>query len=148
MYAKKLYREFTVAPEQLATAVGSGSVEVLATPMVAMMMEHTAAELARSVLEEEGMEGFTTVGSRISLTHEAPSPVGARIGVTAVLEVHEGRKFQFSLEARDPAGCISRGSHDRVAVRQEGFAEKARERLQLFGEREKADEKQQTAGGR
>lgn len=39
----KLTRTFTVTQEKHATSVGSGSVEVLATPMVAAMMENTAA---------------------------------------------------------------------------------------------------------
>lgn len=39
----KLIKTFMVTEEKLATSVGSGSVEVLATPMVAAMMENTAA---------------------------------------------------------------------------------------------------------
>ena len=35
----KLIKTFMVTEEKLATSVGSGSVEVLATPMVAAMME-------------------------------------------------------------------------------------------------------------
>ena len=41
-------RELTVGKEHLACAVGSGSVEVFATPMVAAMMEGAAADLAQS----------------------------------------------------------------------------------------------------
>ena len=54
---KTLTKEYVVKPEMLATAVGSGSVEVLATPMVAAFLEGAAAELAQKELQD----GWTTV---------------------------------------------------------------------------------------
>lgn len=50
----KLIKTFMVTEEKLATSVGSGSVEVLATPMVAAMMENTAAALAQQELDAAG----------------------------------------------------------------------------------------------
>ena len=38
--------------DRLATAVGSGSVEVFATPMVAALLEGAAAELAQKELQD------------------------------------------------------------------------------------------------
>lgn len=125
----KLTRTFTVTQEKLATSVGSGSVEVLATPMVAAMMENTAAALAQQELDGAGETDCTTVGTSLSMTHDAPSPLGALITVTAVLEKREGRKFSFSLEASDNAGVISKGTHERVSVKKATFAEKAAARL-------------------
>ncbi len=128
MCKEKLEKTFTVAPEDLATAVGSGSVEVLATPKVAAMMENTAAELAQKILEREGETQLTTVGTWIALSHDAPSPEGSSIRVEAVLEEREGRMFSFSLEAWDQWGSISKGTHRRAAVNREKFAAKAQER--------------------
>ena len=125
----KLIKTFMVTEEKLASSVGSGSVEVLATPMVAAMMENTAAALAQQELDAAGETDCTTVGTALSMTHDAPSPVGAVVTVTAVLEKREGRKFSFSLEASDNAGPIAKGTHQRVSVRKATFADKARARL-------------------
>ena len=76
-----------------------------------------------------GETDCTTVGTALSMTHDAPSPVGAVVTVTAVLEKREGRKFSFSLEASDNAGPIAKGTHQRVSVRKATFADKARARL-------------------
>ena len=89
MNPNELIKKFTVGPSQLATAMGSGSVEVLATPAVAAMMENTAAALAQACLED----GLTTVGTRLALNHKAASPVGAEITVRAVLEARHGRCY-------------------------------------------------------
>lgn len=120
---------FTVTPDMLASIVGSGSVEVLATPMAAAMMENTAAALAQEELRRAGEDEYTTVGTSLSMTHEAPSPAGAGITVTALLEKREGRKFFFSILAEDNAGVISRASHERVSVKKASFEEKAKARL-------------------
>ena len=110
MNPNELIKKFTVGPSQLATAMGSGSVEVLATPAVAAMMENTAAALAQACLED----GLTTVGTRLALNHKAASPVGAEITVRAVLEAREGRVFRFTLTASDNAGEIADGVHERA----------------------------------
>ena len=125
MNPNELIKKFTVGPSQLATAMGSGSVEGLATPAVAAMMENTAAALAQACLED----GLTTVGTRLALNHKAASPVGAEITVRAVLEAREGRVFRFTLTASDNAGEIADGVHERVSVKQASFAEKAKARL-------------------
>lgn len=125
MNENEMIKKFTVGPGQLATAMGSGSVEVLATPAVAAMMENTAAALAQACLED----GLTTVGTKLALDHKAASPVGAEITVRAVLEAHEGRVFRFTLTARDNAGEVAAATHERVSVKRAAFAERAKARL-------------------
>lgn len=125
MNQNELIKKFTVGPDQLATKMGSGSVEVLATPAVAAMMENAAAALAQTYLEK----GITTVGTKLSLDHKAASPIGAEITVRAVLEAQEGRIFKFSLTVCDAAGEVATGVHERVSVKQDTFAEKAKARL-------------------
>jgi fluoroacetyl-CoA thioesterase len=44
----------------------------------------------------------TTVGTRVELDHLAPSPIGAEVEVSAVLERVTGRRLQF-------AGCLHDG---------------------------------------
>ena len=123
---KTLTKEYVVKPEMLATAVGSGSVEVLATPMVAAFLEGAAAELAQKELQE----GWTTVGSQITIELLCPTVTGVKVEATATLTEVDGRMYRFTLEARDNAGVIARGTHERVSVEKERFFAKAQARSQ------------------
>ena len=51
---KKVTKTIRVEEEQLACAMGSGSLFVLATPAVVALMECAAAELAQNILESDG----------------------------------------------------------------------------------------------
>ena len=55
----KATRQLTVTKDQLASSVGSGTVEVFATPMVAALMEGAACDLAARYIEDI----YTTVAS-------------------------------------------------------------------------------------
>lgn len=118
----KLTKKLTVKKENLASYVGSGSLDVLATPAVAALMEGAAAELAQSKLESDE---FTTVGTAINIEHTSPTPLGADVEATAVLTKTEGRLFYFELTAGDASGEIARGTHTRVSVNADKFQKKA-----------------------
>ena len=70
-------RKITVTEDMLASHVGSGSVDVFATPMVAALMEGAAADLAQSYLSDE----FTTVGSKITVEHLCPTAAGVSLSL-------------------------------------------------------------------
>ena len=114
--------KLTVKKENLASVVGSGSLDVLATPAVAALMEGAAAELAQNVLDNDEL---TTVGTAISIEHTSPTPLGAEVEAEARLVKTEGRLFFFELTARDNAGEIAKGTHTRVSVKAEKFQKKA-----------------------
>lgn len=124
MKETKLTREYTVTEEMLAVNFGSGSVRVLATPMVAAFFEGTAAELAQTCLENI----YTTVGSVITVNHLNPTALGCKVTVTAELTEVDGRVYRFKLEAYDNAGLIATGTHERVSVKKESFTAKAEAR--------------------
>ncbi len=124
MKETKLTREYTVTEDMLAVNMGSGSVRVLATPMVVALFEGTAAEL----IQNELAEGITTVGSKIMVEHLCPTALGVKVAVTAELAEENGRVFRFALEAKDNAGVIATGTHERVSVKKESFAAKAEAR--------------------
>lgn len=115
----------TVTRSFLASSVGSGSLDVLATPMVAALMEETAAALAQQGLEP----GCTTVGTQISIEHTSPTPLHAEFSATATLTEQEGRMFKFLITAQDRWGKIAEGIHTRVSVNSERFQRKADEKL-------------------
>lgn len=109
----------------LAVSVGSGDLEVLATPALIALMENAAATLAKKGLEE----GFTTVGAKIDIAHTSPTPLGAEIEVTAELKNSDGRVFGFDVKACDKKGLIAGGSHTRVCVNADKFQKKADEKF-------------------
>ena len=111
-----------VEEENLACAMGSGSLEVLATPAVAALMENAAASLADKLL---GDEALTTVGTQIAIEHTSPTPLGAAISATATLLENNGRFFRFAVSAADAKGEIAHGTHTRVSVKALTFQQKA-----------------------
>lgn len=124
MEQKKLTKEYTVTEGILASNVGSGALRVLATPAVSAFFEGLSAEIAQTYLED----GFTTVGSKISIEHIAPTAPGCKVTVTSELAEHSGRVFRFNLTASDSAGLIATGSHERVSVNADRFLQKAQSR--------------------
>jgi predicted thioesterase len=107
--------EEVVTEVMTATAVGSGDVRVLATPVVLSLVERAAVQALRGRLPE----GQTSVGASVTLDHLAPTPVGAGVTATVRLQGVEGRRLTFSFSVTDPAGEVARGTHTRVMVDRE-----------------------------
>lgn len=101
-----------VEAHHTAAAVGSGALEVLATPVMIAWMEQAAFTAVQPHLPA----GFTTVGSRVEIEHLRPTPPGETVHVTASLQQREGRILTFSVQAADSRGEIGRGRHQRVIV--------------------------------
>jgi len=111
----------TVDNSNTAKAVGSGSLDVFATPMMIALMERAACEVLSGVLDEEQ----TSVGTSISVNHIAASPHGAQITATATLVSVSGRKVEFELSANDEHKPIGNGKHTRMIVDEKRFMERA-----------------------
>ncbi len=111
----------TVTEEMTALRAGSGSLRVLATPVLIALMEGASCELSEKLTEE----GATTVGTMISVEHKAATPVGCTVTVKAVLTQVEGRKYCFDVSAWDEAGVVAEGKHERYAVFSERFMQRA-----------------------
>ena len=122
MAEKTISKTIKVEEENLACAMGSGSLMVLATPAVVALMENAAAELAQNELDSEEL---TTVGTMISIEHISPTPMGAEVTAKAILTKVDGRMFYFDVEAYDKKGLIAKGTHTRVSVKAEKFQAKA-----------------------
>lgn len=126
MSEKSLTKTIKVEEENLACAMGSGSLMVLATPAVVALMENAAAELAQIELDNEEL---TTVGTMISIEHTSPTPIGAEVTATATLTKTDGRMFYFDVIANDKKGEIAKGTHTRVSVKADKFQMKADEKF-------------------
>ncbi len=114
-----------VGASDTALAAGSGTLEVLATPRVAALMEMTAWKSVSGELEP----GTSTVGTWLSLEHLAPSPVGASIHCESELTAVNGRELAFAITACDNTGVIARAEHKRVIITTERFLKKASGRI-------------------
>ena len=104
-----------------AKTVGSGSMDVYATPAMACLMERASAELAQAHLPE----GKTSVGISLQIEHKMPTPVGMEVRAEAKLIGIEGRKLRYEVRAFDEKDEIGSGLHERFIVDSDRFMEKA-----------------------
>lgn len=113
-------REFTVEPQHTANHIGSGSVQVLATPTMIAFMEIVSLEL----LQQSLPEGISSVGAHLDVRHLAPSRLGTIVKVEAeVLEV-EGKKIVLAVNAWEGEKLVGSGSHTRYLIDVEKFQQK------------------------
>jgi fluoroacetyl-CoA thioesterase len=113
--------EFDVTDADTARALGSGAVDVLATPRLLAWCEAATCAAASALVAP----GRTSVGSRVSLDHLAATGVGGRVRVTADLLARDGRLLRFRVAATDRAGrLVATGEITRVVVDLDRFAER------------------------
>jgi predicted thioesterase len=91
--------------------------EVLATPMMILMMEVAAQEAVDKFLPE----GWTTVGTMVNISHLAATPVGFTVTARAEILSIEGTMINFAVEAFDGVEKIGVGKHSRAAVQVKNF---------------------------
>ena len=104
--------EVLVTEDITARNVGSGTVAVLATPMMIALMEKTCLQSVRPFLEE----GQDTVGTRVDVTHSAATPVGMTVRCESELVEIDRRRLVFRVTARDDAGVVGEGMHERFII--------------------------------
>ncbi|MEG1580057.1 MAG: thioesterase family protein [Bacteroidaceae bacterium] len=110
----------TVDETNTAQALGSGDMEVFATPAMIALMENAAMLSVFQSLPK----GSTTVGAAIDAKHSRPSKIGAEIRATATLINIEGRKLTFRIKAEDSKEMIGEATHIRYIVDRERFLSK------------------------
>ena len=101
-----------VEASMLASALGSGNLEVLGTPALIALMEQAACQAVEAQLGSDQ----TTVGTRIDVRHLTPTPLGAEVRARAELIQVDGRRLVFAVEAFDEREKIGEGTHERVIV--------------------------------
>lgn len=102
----------TVDAHNVAAAIGSGDLEVFATPAMIALMENAAMRAVAASLPE----GSTTVGTLINVAHARATPLGDTVSATAVLQEIDGRRLVFHVSASDSCGVIGEGMHERFIV--------------------------------
>ena len=109
-----------VSAANTAATLGSGDMDVFATPAMVALMENAAMLAVKDHLPE----GSATVGTQINTSHLKASPLGATITASAELTAVDGRRLTFAVKAWDEKGTIGEGTHTRFIVDRERFLSK------------------------
>lgn len=110
-----------VTAANTAKTMGSGTLDVFATPALVALAEKTCW---MSVADALG-EGNGSVGTKLELEHTAPTPVGMIVTCESELVAVEGRKLTFKVTLHDEKGPVGGGTHERFVINNAKFAAKA-----------------------
>ena len=100
-----------VTNENTAKTMGSGTLDVFATPALVALAEKTC--------------WMSVAGTKLELEHTAPTPVGMTVTCESELTAVEGRKLVFKVSLHDEKGPVGGGVHERFIVNDAKFAAKA-----------------------
>jgi len=110
-----------VLPEHLANQFKDAILpQVLATPIMILMMENAALNAIRPYLEP----GESAVGTAIDVRHLAATPVGHTVRAEAEVIKVEGKRIEFKVSARDELEEIGDGTHQRTVINLRTFNER------------------------
>ena len=109
-----------VTENDTAAKAASGSVEVLATPVMIAWMEEASLRLAQKELEE----GFTTVGTEVNIKHLKGTLVGKTVKVLSTLKEIDRKRLVFDVEVIEDGVAVGTGSHTRSIIDTAKFYEK------------------------
>ncbi len=112
--------ETVVDHSNTAKFAGSGELDVFATPNMIALMEQAAQASVAPYLEE----GQGTVGTMISVTHDAATPLGMKVWAESELVELDRRRLVFEVCAFDECGAIGKGRHERFIINNEKFLTK------------------------
>lgn len=110
-----------VCQENTAAAMGSGALDVFATPALVALAEQACWTSVQPGLEP----GQGTVGTGLELQHTAPTPVGMTVYCESELMEVQGRSLSFRVRLWDDNGPVGQGTHQRVLVDNRRFQDKA-----------------------
>ena len=94
--------------------------QVLATPVMILMMENAALNAIRPYLEP----GESAVGTAIDVRHLAATPAGHTVRAEAEVTAVDGKRIEFKVSARDEIEEIGRGTHQRAVIELASFNER------------------------
>ena len=113
-----------VGETHTAKHLGSGGVEVLATPVMIALME----DAARSSVDSNLDQGQLSVGVNLNVSHLAAPSVGMRVTARSELVAVDGRRLTFKVEAYDEREKIGEGTHVRAIINLDRFMARVHEK--------------------
>lgn len=117
----KAEKSLTVTDANTAKTMGSGTLDVFATPAMVALIEQTAYTSIESELEP----GWGSVGTSLNIQHLSATPVGMTVTATTELVEVDRRRLVFHAEVYDENGLVGKGTHERFLVENEKFQAKA-----------------------
>ena len=120
----KGYAEAVVDATNVASAVGSGLLDVYSTPSMIALIENAAQQSIAPYLEE----GQGSVGIRLEVDHLASTPIGRKVWAETELIAVEGRILTFSVAAYSDVEKIGQGIHKRCLIYNDRFLQKTADR--------------------
>lgn len=115
-----------VTEANTAKIMGSGTLDVFATPAMIALIERTCWTSVQNQLEP----GWGSVGISLNISHSAPTPLGLTATCTSELTAVEGRKLTFQITVHDDKGVVGSGFHQRFLVENEKFQAKANKKAE------------------
>ncbi len=127
MIEKGIKGKATVITDNSNTALtmGSGALEVFATPAMVALIEKSAVNALENYLED----GMTTVGTLINIEHISATPLNMSVSAVATVIEVNGREITFDVVAEDEKGIVGKGIHKRFIVNSEKFMKKTSSKL-------------------
>ena len=117
----KAEKSLTVTDANTAKTMGSGTLDVFATPAMVALIEQTAYTSIESELEP----GWGSVGTSLNIQHLSATPVGMTVTATTELVEVDRRRLVVHAEVYDEKGLVGKGTHERFLVENEKFQTKA-----------------------
>lgn len=117
----KAEKSLPVTDANTAKTMGSGTLDVFATPAMVALIEQTAYTSIESELEP----GWGSVGTSLNIQHLSATPVGMTVTATTELVEVDRRRLVFHAEVYDEKGLVGKGTHERFLVENEKFQAKA-----------------------
>ncbi|MBQ2960014.1 MAG: thioesterase family protein [Oscillospiraceae bacterium] len=118
----KGHDEVVVDMTNVASAVGSGALDVFSTPSMIACMERAALSSVMPYMDE----GFSTVGIGLDVQHLAATPIGETVRTESELvEIVKNRFLTFDIKSYCGEQLVGTCIHKRCVVDINKFMEKA-----------------------
>ena len=116
--------ELTVTKDKCAGALGSGELDVFATPAMIALIEETAWKSVAPYLQP----GEGTVGTALNVRHLAATPLDCLVTCETELTLVDRKRLVFEARVFDASGLVGEGTHERFIIQYERFMQKANEK--------------------
>jgi predicted thioesterase len=107
----------TVTQQQTARAMGSGLLDVYATPAMIALLEAAAVSAIDPYLDDDR----ASVGIEINVRHLSATPIGEHITAIAEVTRIDGKRVTLEVRAWDERELIGEGTHVRYLIYADDF---------------------------